>query len=96
VFNRAEFLTLSCQLKKEPEITSKPLWFDDIVIISKISVYQTVSHHCFNCSRGLFGLFSENFPGALSVTDIYYKYYYKYYLRGFQSNVHYNYVYFGN
>jgi len=29
----------------------------------------------FNCSTGLFGLFSENFPGAPSVTDIYYKYY---------------------
>ena len=29
----------------------------------------------FNCSTGLFGLFSENFPGALSVTDIYYNYY---------------------
>jgi len=29
----------------------------------------------FNCSMGLFGLFSENSSGALSVTDIYYKYY---------------------
>jgi hypothetical protein len=28
----------------------------------------------FNCCTGLIGLFSENFPGALSVTDIYHKY----------------------
>jgi len=42
----------------------------------------------------MFGLFSENFPGALSVTDIYYKCYLI--SEGFSSGVHYNYVYFSN
>jgi hypothetical protein len=38
MFNRAAVLTLSCHLKKQPEITAKPFWFEEIVIMSKISL----------------------------------------------------------
>jgi hypothetical protein len=38
MFNRAGVLTLSCHLKKQPEITENPFWFEEIVMMSKISL----------------------------------------------------------
>jgi hypothetical protein len=38
MFNRAGVLTLSCHLKKQPEITAKPFWFEEIAIMYKISL----------------------------------------------------------
>jgi hypothetical protein len=38
MFNRAGVLTLSCHLKEQPEINAKPFWFEEIVMMSKISL----------------------------------------------------------